>query len=74
MPRCAHAFASTFELADRDPERAVHEALLRVGPRYGGAFVRRSVKDARKWLQYKLVVTVCTVRFFHKNDTYIIGF
>ena len=38
------------ELADRDPERAVHEALLRVGPRYGGAFVRRSVKDVRKWL------------------------
>ena len=38
------------ELADRDPERAVHEALLRVGPRYGAAFVRRSVKDVRKWL------------------------
>ena len=38
------------ELADRDPERAIHEALLQIGPRYGNAFVRRSVKDVRKWL------------------------
>ena len=37
-------------LADRDPERALDEAFQRVGPRYGAAFARRSVKDVRKWL------------------------
>jgi len=37
-------------LADRDPARALDEAFQRVGPRYGAAFARRSVKDVRKWL------------------------
>ena len=37
-------------LAERDPERAIHEALLRVDMRYGTAFTRRSREDVRKWL------------------------
>ena len=37
-------------LAERDPERAIHEALLRVDMRYGTAFARRSREDVRKWL------------------------
>ena len=37
-------------LADRDPARALDQAFLSVGPRYGAAFARRSVKDVRAWL------------------------
>ena len=38
-------------LAQRDPARAIDQALLRVDHRYGIAFVRRSTKDVRKWLR-----------------------
>ena len=37
-------------LAERDPARAIDQALLRVDHRYGMAYVRRSTKDVRKWL------------------------
>ena len=37
-------------LAQRDPARAIDQALLRVDHHYGMAFVRRSTKDVRKWL------------------------
>ena len=37
-------------LAERDPARAIDQALLRVDHRYGMAYVQRSTKDVRKWL------------------------
>ena len=45
-----HFIEEDIELADQDPERAIHEALLQIDTQYGSAFVRRSVKDVRKWL------------------------
>ena len=42
--------AEDIALAQRNPERAINQALLRTDERYGTAFVRRSTKDVRKWL------------------------
>ena len=37
-------------LANRDPEAALEQALLHVGPRYGLKYVSQSTKDVRSWL------------------------
>ena len=38
-----HFIEEDIELADQDPERAIHEALLQIDTQYGSAFVRRSI-------------------------------
>ena len=37
------------DLAMDCPWVAINSALLRIGPQYGEAFVRRSTKDVRGW-------------------------
>ena len=38
------------DLANADPEAALHQAFLRVGPEYGRSFVRGSTRVVRSWL------------------------